>query len=75
VAKISSKIDDEEWRRQLKEDQLIEIEASKAGFRLIPSKKMQNSFGSIDDMISIISTEQFQKNGGEIIKGLFSRIP
>jgi hypothetical protein len=72
---ISPKIDDEEWRRQLKDDQLIEIEASKAGFRLIPSKKIQNSFGSIDDMISIISTEEFQESGGEIIKRLFSQIP
>ena len=72
---ISLRIDNEEWRRQLKEDQLIEIEASKSGFRLIPSKKMQNSFGSIDDMISIISTGEFQERGGEIIKGLFSQIP
>jgi hypothetical protein len=75
VANISPKIDDEEWRRQLREDQLIEIEASKVGFRLIPSRKIQNSFGSIDDMISIIATEEFHKSGGEIVKGLFSQIP
>jgi hypothetical protein len=75
VADISPKIDDEEWHRQLKEEQLIEIEASRSEFRLIPSKKIQNSFGSIDDMISTIPADEFQASGGKIIKGLFSQIP
>ena len=75
TAALAPKTDDAEWRRQLKEDQLIEVEASRSGYRLIPSKQVHNSFGSIDNMIALFPITEFLSRGGEIIIRLFAQIP
>jgi hypothetical protein len=64
-----------ERQRLLKDDQLIHIERSTTAYRLIPFTKMRNSFGSIDDMVTSISYEEFENNAGELIRSLFRRLP
>lgn len=66
---------DTEWRRELKEDQLISVEHRGSCYRVLPSRRMGNSFGSIDDMIRLVSSEEFVHRGGEIIRRLFDEIP
>jgi len=65
----------EERRRILKEDQLIHIERSANAYRLIPFKKMRNSFGSIDDMAMSVPSGEFEMSTGELIRSLFHKIP
>lgn len=72
---LSPKITDAEWHRQLKEDQLVDLEHLRSGYRLIPSRRQGNGFGSIDEMIYVVPSEEFLSRGGEIIRKLFDRIP
>ena len=64
----------EEHRRMLKEDQLINVRQGEREYRLIPFKKMRNSFGSIDELIKIIPVDQFLVKGGELIRQMFEEI-
>lgn len=64
----------EERRRILKEEQLIHVERSGSGYRLIPFTKTRNSFGSIDDMSRSITAEDFESRGGGMIRGLFQQV-
>lgn len=72
---LEPKISDAEWRRQVKEDQLIDVERSESGYRVIPSRRKGSGFGSIDEMIFTVSKEEFLNRGGEIIRTLFEEIP
>jgi hypothetical protein len=72
---LAPKIPKEEWRRQLREEQLITVHRSELGFQLVPSRRMGNSFGSIDEMISMVPSKEFLSAGGEIIRKLFDEIP
>jgi hypothetical protein len=57
------------------QQKLISIYKSDRECRIIPFRRMGNSFGSIDDMIQVVSSEEFLKRGGEIIRQLFEEIP
>jgi hypothetical protein len=65
----------EEWRRMLREDQLINVFHSESECRLLPSQRMGNSFGSIDDMARTVPRRDFLERGGAIIRQLFDEIP
>jgi hypothetical protein len=64
----------EERRRILKEEQLMHVERSGGGYRLIPFAKMGNSFGSVDDMATALTVEDFENQGGGIIRHLFQQV-
>jgi hypothetical protein len=64
----------EERRRILKEDQLLHVQRSEGDYKLIPLKKMRNSFGSIDNMTQAVGSEEFHKRGAEMIRQLFEQI-
>jgi len=69
------KVPEDEWKRELREDQLIHVKRQGTACRVIPSRRMRNSFGSIDDMIQSVSSEEFLRTGGEIVRRLFEEIP
>jgi hypothetical protein len=65
------RLSSEERRRRLKEDWPIRVCHSRDGFELAPLKKMQNSFGSIEELTRVIPPDEFLSRGGEIIRQLF----
>jgi len=68
------RIPPEERRRVFKEDQLVSVWHQESKYRIIPFKRMGNSFGSIDDMIRVVSEGEFHNKGGEIIRSIFDEI-
>jgi hypothetical protein len=72
---LISKISPEEQKRVFSEEQLISIYALGSQYRIIPFRKMGNSFGSIDDMVQVVSSGEFADKGGEIVRQLFEEIP
>jgi hypothetical protein len=72
---LAPKYSPEERRRRLKEDQLIGIRQLATGFEVAPFKRMRNSFGSIEDMTQVFSTDEFLSKGGEIIRRQFQNMP
>ena len=75
VQALAPKYSPEEYRRMLKEDQLVHVEESDAGFKLVPSKRMRNSFGSIDDMTKTVTKADFLRTGGDVIRDMFEEMP
>ncbi len=72
---LEPKITDAEWRRELREDQQIGIYRLANEFRIIPFRRKGSGFGSIDEMTSTVSSEEFLRRGGDIIRMLFDEIP
>ena len=68
------KLSREEQKQIFKEQQLISVYRSGAECRIIPFRRMGNSFGSIDDMIQVVSMDEFARSGGEIVRRLFDEI-
>jgi|GEM_PF-3166224 hypothetical protein len=65
------RLSSEERRRRLKEDWPIRVCHTQDGFELAPLKKMQNSFGSIEELTTVIPSNEFLSRGGKIIRQLF----
>jgi predicted secreted protein len=72
---LAPKVSDDEWRRELKKDQLISVERQGRTYRLVPSKQMGNGFGSIDNMIRTYLERDFLQQGGKLVRELFGEIP
>lgn len=64
-----------EQKREFKEDQLISVYREGSQYRIIPFKRMGNSFGSVDDMIQVVPGDEFFDRGGDMIKRLFDEMP
>lgn len=45
----------------LKQEQLTHVERSATGYRLVPFRKMKISFGSIDDLVQLLTVEEFNR--------------
>lgn len=71
----AAKVPKEEWRRELREDQLVGISRVESGYRLVPSERMGNGFGSIDDKVRTVPSDEFLDTGGKILRELFDEIP
>lgn len=69
------RLSSEERRRRLREVSPIRVCQTPDGFELAPLKKMQNSFGSIEELTRVIPSGEFLSRGGEIIRQLFRDIP
>ena len=69
-----SKLSPEEQKRVLSQQQLISIHRSGAEYQIIPFKRMGNSFGSVDEMIRVVASDEFVNNGGKIVRQLFEDI-
>lgn len=72
---LEPKITDAEWRRELREEQQIGIYRLANEFRIIPFRRKGSGFGSIDEMTSTVSNEEFLRKGGEIIRVIFDGMP
>ncbi len=70
VAKVSR----EEQKRVFSQQQLISIYRSGQKCRIVPFRRMGNSFGSIDDMVRVVSNDDFLRQGGGIVRQLFEEI-
>ena len=71
---LAPKVPKEEQQRRLREDQLISVDKLDSGFRLVPSERMGNSFGSIDEKVRTISSGEFLTSGGKLVRQLFDEL-
>lgn len=65
----------EEFRRSLKEDQLIYVKRSREEYRIIPFRRMGNSWGSIEELEVRVSEEKFLKRGWDLLQESFVQMP
>lgn len=66
---------DQEFRRSLREDQLIYIRRSAERYHIIPFRRMGNSWGSIEDMEVSLLVDEFMGRGFSLIQRCFADIP
>jgi uncharacterized surface protein with fasciclin (FAS1) repeats len=64
----------EEFRRSLKEDQLVSVVRSQGKYRITPFKRMRNSMGSVDELEVLVSEKEFLERGTELIQEAFRQV-
>jgi predicted metal-dependent hydrolase len=74
IKELMPRISDEEFRRSLKEDQLVSVSRFQGKYRIMPFKRMRSSMGSIDELEVSVSEEEFLQKGTELIQEAFSQI-
>jgi hypothetical protein len=72
---LVQKVSREEQKQVFSQQQLISIYRLGREYRIVPFRRMGNSFGSIDDMVQAVSSDEFVQRAGEIVRQLFEQIP
>jgi hypothetical protein len=66
---------EQEFRRSLREDQLMYVRRSAGKYHLIPFRRMGNSWGSIEELEVWLSEDEFLKRGCDLIQRSFAEMP
>ena len=75
VQELIPRSSEQESRRSLREDQLIYVRRSSTKYRIIPFRRMGNSWGTIEELEVSVSEEEFLKRGWGLIKEIFNQMP
>jgi predicted metal-dependent hydrolase len=75
VTELAPRSSEEEFRRSLKEDQLVYVKRSQGTYRIIPFRRMGNSWGSVEGVEVSVSEKEFLKRGLDLIREGFGQVP
>ena len=75
VDELAPRSSSKEFRRSLREDQLVYVKRFQGKYRIIPFRRMHNSWGSIEDLEILVSEAEFLKRGKGLIFDCFGRVP